>query len=248
MIKQIVYILVMLIAVLGCDSDTATECFRTTGATVTYDVEVPEFINVHTSPGIELVIKQGEAYKVTVKTGENLRKYISAQVMDGELRLENRNNCNWVRDYNSTTVYVTTPQLYKIISASQFAVRSDGVLNFPDLLLMTEVDTETPSGIFDVEVNCSWRVTANSNQMAYFRVRGYASEVGVYFYSGDSRFDGSGLQCDKLDVFHRSSNDIIAKPALEAKGKLMSTGNLVLKSQPEIVEVEQVYLGSVVYE
>lgn len=248
MMKRILYILLILSVLSACSSDKSIECFRTMGASVTYDIEVPEFNMVHISPGIELIIKQGDAFKVTVKTGENIKEYISARVTDNELRIENRNNCNWTRNYKSTTVYVTTPQLYKITSASQFGVISDGVLNFPDLVLMTELDSETPSGIFDLEVNCSWRVTANSNQMAYFKIRGYASEVGVYFYSGDSRFDGSGLDCQKLEVFHRSSNNIIAKPQDEVKGKLASTGNLVLKTQPPVVNIERVYSGKVVYE
>jgi Putative auto-transporter adhesin, head GIN domain len=247
MIKRVLYILLAVSALYACNSDNATECFRTMGVTVTYDVEVPEFSMVHTSPGIELVIQQGDAYKVTVSTGENIREYISAQVVDGELRLENRNNCNWVRGYNSTTVHVTTPVLTKIISASQFEVSSNGVLNFPELSLGAEIYTETASPSFNLEVNAQ-TLRIDDNKSGYYKISGTADYIYVNLPSGDSRVELQDLQLQTLGVFHRSSNDIIAAPQQEVSGQLLSTGNLVLKSHPPVVNIEKVYLGSVVYE
>jgi hypothetical protein len=249
MIKKIgkIVLLLLLLNVMSCNSDLAPECFTAMGDEITYEVEVGEFSSIHISPGIALVINQGQEQKVTIKTGENIKQHLSTEVKNGELWLENANNCNWVHTYKTTTVYLTTPNLEKIYSASQFAVKSDGVLVFPNLTLQSGIFSETASGTFELELD-SDTVTIQDNQSAYFVLSGIIDNLSVNFYSGDARFDGSGLDIQKLQIFHRSSNDIIAKVQQEVTGTLYSTGNLVLKNHPPVVQVERLYGGKVVYQ
>lgn len=231
----------------ACNNDLTPECFKNMGDVINYDVEVADFTSVHVGVGIELVITEGAEQKVTVQTGENIKEYISATVNEGELLLKNDNNCNWVRDYKSTTVYITTPHLERIYSASQFAVKSNGVLTFPSLSLMSGIFSETASGTFELDVNCQY-LTVEDNQSTYSVINGSVQNLVVNFYSGDARFDGSGLMAQKLTVFHRSSNDIIANVQQEVTGTLYGTGNLVLKNHPPVVTVNRIYTGQVVYE
>ena len=42
-------------------------------------------------------------------------------------------NCNFVRDYGLTKVYVTAPNVSEITNNSEFTVHSIGVLNYPNL-------------------------------------------------------------------------------------------------------------------
>ncbi|AWH85010.1 hypothetical protein HYN59_07665 [Flavobacterium album] len=244
---RITIFIMLLMASVSCNSDLAPECFTAMGDEITYDVAVGEFSSIHISPGIELVITQGPEQKVTVETGENIRQYISVAIKGSELWLENANNCNWVHTYKTTTVYVTTPNLEKIYSASQFAVKSDGVLAFPSLSLQSGLFSETASGTFELELN-STNVTIEDDQSAYYVLTGAVENLTVNFYSGDARCDGSGLTLQNLQVFHRSSNDIIAEVQQKVTGTIYSTGNLVLKNHPPIVEVNRVYSGRVVYE
>jgi len=217
------------------------------GAVVTYATPVADFTAIELSLGIELVITEGPEQMVTIQTGENIKQYISAQVKDGKLYLTNAVDCNWVRDYKSTTIYVTTPHLEKIYSASQFAVKSNGVLAFPSLSLQSGIFSETASGTFELDVNCQ-NLTIDDNQACYYIIDGVVENLAVNFYSGDSRFDGGDLTAQKLQVFHRSTNDIIANVQQEVTGTLYSTGNLVLKNHQPVVTVNRIYTGKVVYE
>lgn len=243
---KITLLICLLQFMVACSSDNAPECFRDAGATFTYEVEVPAFTSIHASVGIELVVAEGPEAKVSIKTGENLKELIGAKVIEGKLILTNNTSCNWVRDYNTTTVYVTTPYLEKIYSASQFAVKSDGVLTYPYLTLQSGIFSETASGTFEMEVDCD-NLVVEDNQSAYYVITGTAENLAVHFYSGDARFEGSDLNVQNLEVFHRSSNDIIAKPQQQVKGTLYSTGNLVLKSHPPVVDVEKLYSGRIIY-
>lgn len=237
----------MLQALWSCSNDIAPECFKNKGTDVSYEVPVADFININVSAGIELVIIEGSPARVVIKTGENLRDNISAEVVGNELYLKNATSCNWVRDYNTTTVYVTTPALTKVYSASQFAVKSHGVLYFPQLTLQSGLYGETASGVFELQVDCE-SLNVEDNQSAYYHISGVANNLNVAFYAGDARFDGSALEVQKAYVFHRSSNNIILKPQLEVRGTLYSTGNLVLKSQPLLVDVNRLYTGNIIYQ
>jgi hypothetical protein len=237
----------MLLMALGCTDDTMPECFRTAGNVVEYDVPVDAFTSIKISEGIELVITQGDEQRVTVKTPENFKPEIKAETINGELQLTNSTSCNWVRDYNLTTIYIITPVLESIYSASQFDVESSGILAFPSLKLSSGLYSKTASGTWKLNVNCQ-NLSIEDNQSSFYNISGIAENLTVNFYAGDSRFDGSNLNSQKLQVFHRSSNDIIARPELEAKGTLYSTGNLILKTHPPVVDVVQLFHGEVRYE
>lgn len=246
-LQRFILIVIVLQLTAACNSESAPECFRIAGDAVQYDIAVPDFNSIHISPGIELVIAEGIEQRVTIHTGENLTEYISAEVRDNELFITNANNCNWTRSYNSTTVYVTTPKLEKIYSASQFAVKSQGVLTFPSLALQSGLFSETASGTFELTVAAE-NLLIEDDQSCYYSINGTVTNLHVKFYDGDARFDGSNLTAEKVAIFQRSTNDIIVNPQQEVKGTIYSTGNLVLKNNPPVIEVEQLYSGHIVYE
>jgi hypothetical protein len=69
----------------------------------------------------------------------------------------------------------------------------------------------------------------------------------VNFYNGDERFEGSNLIAQNVYVFQRSSNDIIVNPQQKISGIINSTGNVVLKNNPPIIDVQVLYQGQLIY-
>jgi len=244
MFKRI--IILFSIAFLSCDSENANDCFQTSGTPTTKEFTVDDFKKINISEGIELIIKQGPEKNVVVKTGKNLVDGITAEVVNEELFLRNSKGCNWVRDYNTTKVYVTTPELINVYSSSQFGVKSDGILSFPILGLQSGMFNDTASGTFELQVNCN-QLTIEDNKDSYFAVSGNTQALYVGFYNGNARFEGSNLTVKEVNVFQRSSNDIIVKPIDKISGTIYSTGNVVLKNVPPVIEVTQLYQGHLVY-
>ena len=244
---QISLILIFLIQLIsGCSNESVPECFKNAGATVSYEVAVAEFSSINIAEGIELIIKEGAEREVIIETSENLKGAISADITNGELVLRNNTGCNWVRDYNITKVYVTTPALTHVYSASQFAVKSHGVLTYPELLLQSGLYGETASGSFELQVNCI-SLAIEDNQSIYCKISGAVENLSVSYYSGDARFEGANLIAEKVQVFHRSSNDIIVNPQQEVKGTIYSTGDLVLVNHPPVIEVGRLYSGALLF-
>lgn len=236
--------LVAFVLLFSCDS--ASDCFQRSGEMTSKEIALGEFDMINIGEDIELVIRKGEHHTVVIHSGSNLIDDISAKVVGTELYIKNDNGCNMSRGYNHTKVYVTTPELTKIYSASQFSVSSEGILDYPNLVLHAALFDKTASGTFHLNVNCQV-LTIEDNASAFFQISGQTIDCSVNFYDGNARFDGAHLSAENVYIFQRSTNDMVIKPSQSVSGKIYSTGNVVLKSVPPIIDVEQLYTGRVIY-
>ncbi|MPT36080.1 MAG: DUF2807 domain-containing protein [Flavobacterium sp.] len=246
MTKYYSCLLIILFVLFSCNSEKAPDCFMASGSMITNEIEVADFEKIDVGEGIGVVIKQGSQTKVVVETGSNLMSGISVSVSENKLYLRSSNGCSWFRDKNVTKVYITVPDLTGIYSASQFDITSDGILNFDDLTLQSGMYSDTASGVFDLQLKCT-NLKVEDNRATLYRISGKVTDLTIAFYSGEERFEGQNLMAQHIYVFQRSTNDIIVNPQQDIKGNIYSTGNVVLKNNPSLVEIAQHYTGHVVY-
>lgn len=246
--KKIIYILILTFIV-ACNSEDALDCFQTEGNIVQQEVVVSSFEKIVVNRDIELIIKEGQEYTVTIETGENLLNDVLATVVDNELQLSDYNSCNYVRDYGITKVYVTAPNITEIRNSSQYEVSSNGVLTYSNLTLISE-DFNAPGsftvGDFRLQINND-KLRVVSNNISSFYITGTVNSLFVGFYAGAGRFEGENLIAQNVDVFHRGSNDMVVNPQISLTGELRGTGNLISVNQPPTVQVEQFYTGELIF-
>lgn len=232
----------------GCNS--GPDCLTRTGKKVILNLPVDEFTSILVNEDIEMVLTQGNEYSLRIETGENLIEDFSAEVVGEQLVLTMKNTCEWVRDYNTTTVYVSAPGLEEIISATQFAVRSAEVLDYDKLDLYSYSFGGERDYLVNGEFFLDLRVdTLNilANEMANFEISGQADRVSVRLEAGDVRVYMPELLVREAEVFHRSAMDITLNPTERVTGGLWSTGDLVLMNRPLVVDVTENYKGRVIY-
>lgn len=246
--KKIIYIL-SVVFVFACDSENANDCFQNSGNTIQEEVVVSSFSKILVNRDVELIIKEGISQKVVVETGKNLMNDVAVEVVDNQLILTDNNTCNYFRDYGITKVFVTSPNITEIRSSTQFDISSDGVLTYPDLVILSE-DFNAPGafniGDFRLQIdNSRLRVVFNNLSVCY--VSGETDNLNITFPAGNSRFEGRNLIAEKVMLFNRSSNDMIVNPQNEIKGKVAGTGNVIAVNKPAIVDVEEVYRGRLIF-
>lgn len=253
--KKIFSIIIIILLFISCEKPS--ECFESTGEIVTRDYPVVGFMptdsikRITVNRGIELVITEGPIFKVSIKSGSNLIDNIEVLKVGTNLILNDNTKCNWLRQYGQTIVYVTTPKLEEIYSKTDRNISSNGVLTFPTLKLfaLDENGDFTPgagTGDFFVTVNNS-ELNVETNNVARFYLSGFVTTASFNFYAGDSRIEAPNLTVQNIAVYHRGSNDMILKPMLSISGKMVSTGNIILKNNPPIVTVQELYQGHVIY-
>ncbi|GAA4234397.1 hypothetical protein GCM10022291_13640 [Postechiella marina] len=247
--KKIIYILILSLS-FACDSEDASDCFQKTGTIVKQEVIVDAFTKILVNRDIELIIKDGDTQKISIETGKNLINDVTAVVTDGKLILTDNNSCNFVRDYGVTKVYITAPNITEIRSSTQYDVRSDGVLTYPSLSVLSEdfgaPDTFT-SGNFNLKIdNNSFSLVFNNLSNCF--VSGTTENLRVTFASGTSRFEGRNLIAEKVIVSNRSSNDIIVNPQQSITGQIRGTGDVISVNKPPVVTVDEIYKGRLIFE
>ena len=236
---------------LSCNGENVPNCFQNAGDIIEKDFEVAPFTEITVFERIELIVTDAPTQKVTVQTGEYLMPDIDVRVEDGRLKLYNNNGCNLTRDYGITKVFVSAPNLTEIRNSSGLAVRSEGVLSYDSLQLISEDANEEDSfhtdGDFRVDIDCNtFRVVVNNLSSTY--ITGQANTVFLGFYSGDARFEGRNFIAQNVTIFQRSSNDMIINAQQSLTGEIRGTGNVIVVNTPPIVEVEAFYTGRLVFE
>jgi hypothetical protein len=246
--KRLIYSLLVL--VFACNSEDANDCFQTSGDIIQETVDISNFERILVNRDVELIIKDAPDYKVTIETGENLINDVKAELIGNQLVLTDSNSCNYVRDHGITKVYVEAPNLTEIRTSSQYDISSDGVLKYESLILYSEDfngGSEFTVGDFRLTVNAV-NLDIYSNNLSFYYIDGEVEELFIGFYSGAGRFEAESLIAENISVYHRGSNDMIVNPQLSLTGELRGTGNLISVNQPEVVEVERIYTGQLIFQ
>ncbi|HEX9825691.1 MAG TPA: head GIN domain-containing protein [Flavobacteriaceae bacterium] len=248
--KNLIYI-VFMIVLLSCNGENVPDCFQNSGAIVQQEFDMDAFDKITVYERIELIVKDGPTQKVVVETGEYLLNDIEVKVENGELILENRNACNLTRAYGITKVFVSSPNLTQIRNSSGLTVSSDGVLNYSSLKLVSEDFNATyvthTDGDFNLQVNCN-RLDIVVNNLSSVFISGSVNNLFIGFYSGDARFEGANLVAQNINIFQRSSNDMIVNPQQSLTGEIRGTGDVISLNRPPIVDVVEFYTGKLIFE
>lgn len=247
--KNLVYIFIFTL-MFACDNEDASNCFQTEGNLIQQEVAVNPFERILVNRDVELIVKEGAEYVVIIETGENLLNDVKALVIDNQLQLIDGNSCNFVRDYGITKVYVTAPNILEIRNSSQYEVSSDGILSYQNLKLVSE-DSNIPGsftiGDFRLQIDVE-DLDIVANNISSFYISGNVTNLYVGFFSGAGRFQGENLIAQNVDVFHRGSNDMIVNPQVSLSGELRGTGDLISVNEPPTVQIEQFYIGKLIFQ
>tara|TARA_R100001369_G_scaffold954_4_gene3141 strand:+ start:13181 stop:13930 length:750 start_codon:yes stop_codon:yes gene_type:complete len=248
--KKLLWIL-SIILVASCNSEDAPGCFKKAGEIMQDEVAVDPFNEIIVYERVKLYIQQGPVQKVVIETGKNLRQDVSVEVIDNRLSIRNENSCNLVREYELTKVYVTIPDLAWLQNSSGSSIESIGILKLNALHLLS-VNQENDlsihtDGDFILDLDVENLKITNDNVSNYF-LTGKAENFNVFFAAGDGRLDAPGLIVKNYQIFHRGTNKMIVFPVESIKGELRSSGNVIAKNKPAVVNVEAYYTGRLIFE
>ena len=245
--KKLYFILIL--TIISCNTEDANDCFQTSGSIITEEVRVNDFSKIEVNQGINLVIKDGLNQAIRIETGANLIKDVEATVIGDKLFLYDHNNCNYTRDYGITTIYITSPNITEIRSNTQYEVRSDGVLKYPNLTLISEnfINESVASGNFTLQVE-NEALNIIFNNLSNLFISGSTDHFDIDFPGGNSRVEAADFTANVVSIFSRGSNDLIINPQLELSGNIYGTGDVIAVNRPALVTLVTHYTGSVLFQ
>ena len=242
-------LIVLFLALTACEKPS--DCVESSGPTIIKEIAVQPFKKIKVYRGIEVVITEGSEYKVEIVAGSNFIDNVEVRQNGDQLIFKDDVSCNWVRAYGNTKILVTTPTLEEVYSKTDRNISSNGVLTFPYISFVAmDKDGDGESGVgtgdFILNVNNAYLNIANNN-VSRFYLSGQTNTANFNFYFGDGRIEAQNLTAQNIIVYHRGSNDMVVNPIQSISGTMNSTGNIILKNVPPIVQVEELYQGRVIY-
>ena len=246
------YLLYFSLLVLFTHCEKPYDCVKSSGPIKSKVYEGLTFTKLLVNKRIQVVITQGDTYKVEVQTGENLINDIEVTLSADLLTLSDNTSCNWVRDYGETVVYITAPNITDIYSKTEQIISSNGTLTYPNLhlVLMDEYDgfSGTGTGDFNLQVDND-RIYAENNEVGRFYITGTTDNLIVKFYENGGVFHGENLYANSINFYHRGSNDMYFRPVNLLDGDIYNVGDVNCYSRPpaENVHVREHYRGSLIY-
>lgn len=248
--RKIIYTVVIFMF-LACDSENGSDCFKKAGAIVQREIDLDAFTEIIVYQRVQLFIEKGDVQKIIVESGENLINDVEVKLDGSELSLIDNNTCNFIRDYDVTKVYITSPNITEIRNSSGLEVRSIGVLAYPELKLLSEnfgnEDVFHNDGNFMLTIDVE-EITIQSNGFSSFRLSGTANKAFFNTYAGNTHILTENLVVSDLNFFHRSTGKMVVRPLESIRGEILGIGDVIAKNRPPVVEVEQHYTGALIFE
>jgi len=103
------------LSIFSCKKSGPTDCFKSTGEEITIERPATSFDKIILNDNVNLVLTQGDDYRISVTGGKNVLKKVRTDVDDRVLKIENRNSCNWMRSFNrEITVYASFKTIQEI--------------------------------------------------------------------------------------------------------------------------------------
>lgn len=236
-----------LVTIFATSCGVSEDCFKGNGNKETRNYTFTSFDKIKVYEGVGLVVKEGPEYKVAITSNSLLFDNLEISVDDNNmLVVKDNSTCNIAREYGQTMVYVTAPNVTELHSKTEQDIKSDGVLNYPNLKLISlDLNDGAGTGDFYLILN-NLNFFIESNNVSNFYISGESEHANIAFYWGNGIFHGENFKVNMLNIFHRGSNDMIVYPIDKLEGTIYSTGNVVLKNAPTSVNVIEYFTGRLI--
>ena len=225
---------ILLVTVFGCKKAEDRRCFKSVGESASKEVVVDKFDKLFLGAHIKFELIQDSEEKVVLKGGKNLLNFITTDVTDGILRIENKNKCNFLRSFSKiVTAEIHLKDIVNIEFEGTEELACLNQLNVGDLA----VTIRDGAGKFNMNLN------ANSLHFVITHGWGnYALRGQVNYLNMEVRSNGFGTSyglsvADSVLVKSSSTENLM----IHADGCLLRTqtfeaGDIWYKGNPSLIE------------
>ena len=231
--RLLIFLLMLILLISGCDKENAWDIVKTRGEHVVEQKVLPAFHAITVSNGINVTLSQGNDDAATIEGWKNLMPKIRLSVNeDGTLVIEDANQFNFVRNRdNMTTVHLTvTGELNRIhFSGNGYFVSKDTICTSGLTVLCEEA-----SGSVDLKVKAQGVFLGTNHQnIASVIIRGRSSNIGITNW-GNAPVDLSGLKASFADVHHHGPGNVYVNASESVSAVIYGMGDVYYMGNPSI--------------
>ncbi len=219
-----------------------SECLHGNGSHTEVEISLEPINGIEVSDGLDVFIHYAIHQKILVKAGTKILPQIELSVIDSILYIQDNNQCNWSKAYESREVHIFIPKLNRVIQNGYGLISCEDTIPSEDLFIQARIG----SGDIDLVFKSNY-VEVNSSKYGTIRLKGETTKLKVNYLNNNAIFDARDLKADAIEIHQSSNNDFHLFPIHSLTGKLLKRGNVFLYHKPEQIEVEDSGHGEIIY-
>lgn len=237
-------ILVLIISILlfpGCEK--ICDCAKSTGE-IQSEIRYPASFNrIELNNNIDLIVHIDSIPKIKITAGKNLISEIETTIDNGTLKISNKNNCNWVRDFNPKIVAeIWTPSLNAL-----WIEDATGDIYFEDSLDCNPFvfDSFSSTGVFHFKLKGEEaRLNINTGSAD---INATGKVTNFYLYgAGYGKLDCVNLQSDFVFVTNKGTNNFYVDAQQLLEASIFGVGNIYYKGSPASIVKKEFSKGKLI--
>jgi len=223
----------MITVLIGCNDPEAFDCIKSAGQQIDLDISVDPFNKIEINDDIDVFLQNGPETKIILSGGENLLPNVNIVSEDRLLKVENKNTCNWTRNYDRIKVYITSPQINEIFHYGFGNIVSLDTLKAEWL----HVKGQWCAGDINLTIETQYFFYV-SNAVSQVNIAGNTMRAQLGSYFNDGIYDGELLQADTVLIDHKGYSRMRVKVKDNLKGQILQNGTLEYISENPSLNVD----------
>jgi hypothetical protein len=233
----------ILIMVLFTGCEKVCDCVKSTGELASEFRSVSDFNEIEFENNIDLIIHIDTIPKIKVTAGKNLITEITTENNEGVLRIKNKNDCNWIRDYDrKIIVEVWTKSINHILATSV-----TGDIYFEDSLEcdVFNFDSYSSTGIFNFKFKGNEAHLNIHSGPADINAIGQLNNIYLYGTSY-GKFDCLNLISNNVIAQNRGTNNFYVTSRIFIEAIIYGSGNIYFSGNPREINRQEFGQGKLI--
>lgn len=248
-LRQSVNIIVWLSATIGvlgalisCNKENAPDCFQSAGSYTTVKRDLETFTSIELNDYIQVELYDTNAYFVEITAPRNLIPDIHTDVKMNQLKVENKNTCNFVRSFkNKITVRIYSPDFADIQNRGTGDITSINTLN----CTYFKLENRHASGTIKLDLQTDTTLIATHTGVSDCILRGNSGKTSL-FNQGLGIIDARALVSNECYVNNSSINDVYVHSNGYMYSAVYFSGNIYYAGQPTLIDFDRRGTGSLI--
>ncbi|WP_373552624.1 head GIN domain-containing protein [Haliscomenobacter sp.] len=211
----------------SCDfdfDDGIGPCVRGNGNNVSRELNLPNFTGVDLDISAEVIITQGDSFKVTVEGESNIIAELETDVRNGIWEID-FDRC--VRDQDELTIFITMPRVRSL------SISGSGIITSTNIMEVDDIDLNiSGSGKIDVGLDAddiSSRISGSGRVV----LEGEANSV-EHTVSGSGDLFAFLLQTRDADIRVSGSGNSEVKVSENLNVRISGSGDVYYRGKPQV--------------
>lgn len=227
-----------------CSCKKEHVCNFSKGEVETLSFSLDAFVKLEISGRMEVEIVQSDTHRIEITAGSKLIPNILFEVTGDTLKLKDEVKCGFLRDRSDPEMKC------KVFVDTLIEIRAYGFgrifSSSPLVLNNLKIQTWDSSSDFEFEFIGNQLTLLNHTGPSNFLISGSTNTLELYS-GGNGILDCSNLESKVALINHQGTGDFLMKASHQAFVEVGWTGNVLLFSNPDVLELNDYGRGSLIF-